>query len=417
MAKKQKTSYFHFVFSWVRLAVCAVLLCVLVAAYFVVPKFLYPDGDDGTRLVFHAIDVGDGDCLVTELPDSKILMIDTGVSGAYNNVKKYLDNEIFFHRTDKKTIDYFINTHPDSDHYGGVYKLFADYDVKTIYRPYFNSGSTRDDDLPTVSGMSPSEQSTFNSKAATYGKVVDAMYAETDNVFAAKAGVVIGGGDANYKIIIHSPTEDALNWNGGNALDKSTSASIANGMSPVITIEYGSTIWVLTGDATAQAEDFFMATDTARNIFNSNLTDKVVILKVAHHGSGTHYTHYDYFAPDFYDFVFGSALKENSYSVISCGDSAVYHFPHENVVNALTAKCNRILVTKDSGNIKLTAMAGGELTIKTGDTEEKITIGYYSVFAGVGVVIIVLCFFDYKGGKNAKLRNSSGRGKKIPAKK
>jgi beta-lactamase superfamily II metal-dependent hydrolase len=169
----------YFVFSYLRLAICIVLLLAVAGVWYFAPIILKPQiaKNSGAPLYFHAIDVGDGDCLVVELPDEKILMVDTGTQSAFNsNVKNYLETKLHYDMNDKK-IDYFINTHPDSDHYGGVYKLFQYFDVINIYRPYFDSGSTLDDDLPTITGMSNSEQTTFNNKVATYGNVVDAMYA------------------------------------------------------------------------------------------------------------------------------------------------------------------------------------------------------------------------------------------------
>ncbi|MDR1917943.1 MAG: hypothetical protein LBQ05_03075, partial [Christensenellaceae bacterium] len=129
--------------------------------------------------------------------------------------------------------------------------------------------------------------------------------------------------------------------------------------------------------------------------------DKTVILKVAHHGSGTHYTHYDYYAPEFYDFIFGNIATENSYAVISCGDSAVYHFPHDNVINALTPECSQILVTKDIGDIVIST---DSYHIYINGHEETYVRGTVlsSICGTVAIIVVIMCFYNYNGSRQKK---------------
>jgi beta-lactamase superfamily II metal-dependent hydrolase len=379
--KKQKM---HFVFSYLRLCICIALLMAVVAAYYIIPKIITPQTQDngGAPLRFHAINVGDGDCLVVELPDKKILMVDTGKPNKYSAVKEYLDNKIFNARTDNK-IDYFINTHPDDDHYGGMEKLLADYEIGIIYRPCFDSASVKDDadNLPTIG----------ESANTNYGRLVDLMYEETPNVYVGAAGLSTSafGGD-NYTVTIHSPTVTQvsnLKGSGGGG----SSSTVENALSPILTIEYARVIFVLTGDATTETETLFNASSTAAEMFSgTSILSKSVILKVGHHGSKTST------GQAFVNTLFGNVATENSYAVISCGTG--YGFPTEPVMERLRPECSQILVTKDIGDIAIYT-DGAKIQINGAEPTQveptQINAADVSIYGTAAILVIILCFYNY----------------------
>ncbi len=68
---------------------------------------------EGSRLVVHFIDVGQGDCSLLEC-DGEAMMIDGGDNDASDIVYTYLKKNNIGH------LKYIIATHPDSDHIGGL---------------------------------------------------------------------------------------------------------------------------------------------------------------------------------------------------------------------------------------------------------------------------------------------------------
>jgi competence protein ComEC len=337
-----------------------VLSGLLVAAYFIIPQIITPKPDaDGTSLSMHTIDVGDGDAIVAELPDNKILMIDTGKNNKWSTVKNYLDTKIFGTRG-SGVIDYFVNTHPDDDHYGGMKNLMNAFTIKTIY-------------YPAVDKITMTQ-----SKRDTYNDIINRAHEETNDVRVPTAGEQIDG--AEYRIIFHSPSlTDAASMKG-------TGSTVENAISIMMTLEYKNKVFVLTGDAIKESESVFMTKSTAQNIFNAaDMAGKQVILKVGHHGSSTST------GQTFAEFIFAKSGKENCFAIISCGTG--YGFPKQSVIDTLNLYCadGNIFITKDSGNILIFSSAGSFFV-----NGEKFDIGYLSIYVCIGAVIITLCFYNYK---------------------
>jgi beta-lactamase superfamily II metal-dependent hydrolase len=393
------------------------MIAVLIAAHFIIERLMNPPMaiNAGMPLYFHTINVGDGECLVVEFQDGKILMIDTGAESYFDTVIDYLDANLSFNTNFRydRMIDYLIITHPDTDHYGGIYKMFDFCSVVNIYRPYFDSGSGMDDALPAVTGITDTEQAKFDTAAENLGRAVDAMYAEAaennGGVYTASAGVVIDGGEYNYKITIHAPTDGAMDFDGTDDLDKSTAVAIINGMSPIITIEYSSVVFVLTGDATEQALNLAAETDSFRKIFAAEKRSYgAVILKVPNHGSGTQWENFGYYAPDFYEFIFGGVQRGRAFAVISCGGGRANNYPHPNVRWALNEYCGKVLVTNEIGHIKIYT---DSFNIQVNDG--KLDIKYISetvfyIYIVILVLIIVLCFYNY--GRHRHTDGACGTG-------
>lgn len=85
-----------------------------------------PDG----RLHVAFLDVGQGDAILVTLPDGDQLLIDGGPSPTDLNWR--LGQEMPFW---DRTLELVVNTHPDSDHLGGLVSLFDRYRVEQVVLP------------------------------------------------------------------------------------------------------------------------------------------------------------------------------------------------------------------------------------------------------------------------------------------
>lgn len=78
-------------------------------------------------MVVHFIDVGQGDSIFIELPNSETMLIDAGEIGQGDLVSTY----IFSHGYD--TIDHVVVTHTHSDHIGGMPEVLDAFNIGTFY--------------------------------------------------------------------------------------------------------------------------------------------------------------------------------------------------------------------------------------------------------------------------------------------
>lgn len=89
------------------------------------------------ELRIHFVDVGQGDCIMIQLPDGKNMIIDGGDRGSDSvaAVNAYIDR--LKGDAQKLTFDYLLLTHTDSDHVGGLDDVILreDVDVKKMFVP------------------------------------------------------------------------------------------------------------------------------------------------------------------------------------------------------------------------------------------------------------------------------------------
>ena len=334
----------HFVFSGTRALVCLVLLALLLGAYLVVPRFLPLDKpvdtsiNDGTSLVWHTVDVGQGDCTIVQFPDDKVLMVDAGTPDSYSAIIDYLD----VWQID--TIDWFVITHPHNDHYGSAQKLLENQSL-------------------TFNELYKSECPSSNK---TYQFMDDYPFQVPTN------GDKIEGDDYTITFVLttYNPSD-----------------SNVNNASLMMTIEYFDTIFVLTGDAEKETDDNFIRSATALGIFD-NKNGKQIILKVAHHGAANGSTE------KFLEFIFGD-VPENYFALISCGKGNKYNHPTQAALNRLKQYVaeDNILITMEVGDIVVQATATG--LIVNGAEAPFNTVAYSSIFIGIGVLIVILCFCEF----------------------
>jgi len=86
-------------------------------------------------LKVHFVDVGYGDAIVLELPNKQTVLIDAGDRASGRRLIKYLQG------LSSRTIDTFILTHPDPNHYEGFEQVLENFSVVRIY----HTGQDRSD--------------------------------------------------------------------------------------------------------------------------------------------------------------------------------------------------------------------------------------------------------------------------------
>ena len=84
--------------------------------------FIDPEGDE---MALHFIDVGQGDCALLQTPQGSVL-IDCGEKEYGDDVVAYLDSQGI------GELEYFIITHPDSDHMGSAAYVLENVKVKNF---------------------------------------------------------------------------------------------------------------------------------------------------------------------------------------------------------------------------------------------------------------------------------------------
>lgn len=197
-------------------------------------KLLPPENappTDGGTLTATFIDVGQGDATLLQLPDGKDMLVDAGPSSGASAVTSTLRAK------GVSRIDYLVATHPDADHIGGMATVIASFDIGEVWAP----------------------NATNNTR--TFERFLDAVDAKGLTITAGYRGrdIVPDDGSASYSVTTLGPASEA---------------ETTNESSLVLRVGYGSTSFLLTGDADAS--------DIA-----SDASGHVDVLKVSHHGSRT----------------------------------------------------------------------------------------------------------------------------------
>ena len=284
--------------------VLAVIL--LVVAFFMYkcnkPEEQVYDIPEGS-VEFHFIDIGQGDAELI-LVDDKAILIDTGNTGSDDREK--LTN--YLEKLNITKLEYFIATHPDSDHIGSAAYVVENYDIKNVI-------------------MSPKTHTT-----QTYEKFITALENKEEiNVINAqeKLGESINVGELEMKIL--GPIGEY-------------SSKDNNNPSVVIMARWGNTKVLLTGDAEAEAEE--------RLIEEYAEALDCDVLKVGHHGSrsSSQDSFIKYVKPE--------------YAIISCGVDNDYDHPHPETLETMEKYNVEVHRTDLEGSIVITT-DGEKIDIKT----------------------------------------------------
>jgi competence protein ComEC len=188
------------------------------------------------RLQVTVLDVGQGDAILIEAPDGRVVLIDGGpsVSRLLNELGAALPSS-------EHRIDLVVLTHPQEDHVTGLAGLFDRYDVGEIL------ASTREGTIPA------------------YEAFRDAIAANDVPMTTAESGLVASLGDGIEIEVLNPPPEGV---HGG--------ADELNENSVVLHLIYGQVSFLFTGDLGFVGEDILL---------RSGADLRSTVLKVGHHGS------------------------------------------------------------------------------------------------------------------------------------
>lgn len=358
------------------------IITVMVAIGIVFLPFATPttvvlaDGEEGVMTV-HFIDCGQADACVIEFPDDKTMLIDAGhtSSDSYGAVKTYV-NELGITK-----FDYFIMTHADADHIGGVTKVFESITADVVYRPsQLSSASGYTDPALSKTGKygipyDTSDVPSNNKQSSqAYKNALECVYEMTNEVYVIdpsndeineiEGSVTVSGQSFEYSLNMYSPLTPPYSDN--------------NDYSPIMVLSYAGRNLVIAGDAEEKNEKEFVqkvkntSTDSRYDIFRSG-NFHADLIKMSHHGSSTSSSE------DYLNIMTQVSSKRcNTYTLFSCNDEAYgnkYAHPHNETLDRLMDmgfSAERIERTDLNGNIRFDVRSGGELT-RTHDKDATIT--------------------------------------------
>ncbi len=265
--------------------VLGLLMAVNILAWVVVLE-LKEAGD--LEVVF--FDVGQGDSIFIEMPDGFQVLIDGGPD---LTVLEKLGQEMPFY---DRTIDLIILTHPEHDHYFGLFEVLKRYEIKNILW----TGIVRD--------------------TAEWKEWKRLIEKEGANIIIGEAGQRIDLSENIYLSVLY-PFENL----------EGQETKYTNDTSVVAELVFNDVSFLFTGDISKKIE---------KQLVDEYMDLELDVLKVAHHGSKT---------SSCLEFLETVSPK---FAVISVGENSWGH-PNQEVLENLQQFNIEILITKELGDIKV----------------------------------------------------------------
>ncbi|SCX17618.1 Metal binding domain of Ada [Lachnospiraceae bacterium YSD2013] len=237
--------------------------------------------EESLELNVHFIDVGQGDCTLLE-SKGKYMLIDAGPDNVGTKIQKYLSD------VGVTKLDYFILTHPDSDHIGSADVVATKFDIDTIY------------------------MSSFIKDNKYYHDMLDAFAYKNLKWSIPEEDTAFELGDATVTILHTKEYDDP------------------NNSSLCVKVTCGDTAFLFAGDAEATAE---------KDMIAQNKDLSATVYHVSHHGSYTSST------KEFLDLI------NPKYAVVSCAKDNEYGHPHQETLDTLREKNVALFRTDLQGGI------------------------------------------------------------------
>ena len=256
------------------------------------------------------LDVGQGDCIHIQSEAGVHYLVDGGSSdvsdvGEYRIIP-YLKYQGI------STLEAVFITHPDEDHCNGLMELFRQgKDVGILVKKVY---------LPDIAESSKSE---------SFDEIVE---------IAENAGI-----EVNYLSKGQILSEGELRFSCMHP-EKGYECNEENEYSLVLEVTYDDFSMLLTGDVEGGGEELLTeylkehAVEDKAKDKNKN-QDKLMVLKVAHHGSKNSTSE---------ELL---EILQPAFAVISCGKNNSYGHPHEETIERLEDVGSRIVITAESGAI------------------------------------------------------------------
>jgi competence protein ComEC len=242
---------------------------------------------DGLLVAF--LDVGQGDAIFIEASNGNQILVDAGPN---KKVLSELSKIMPFY---DRSIDMIIESHPDSDHIGGMIDVLRRYKIGAVM------------------------ETGVDSDTAVYKTLENLIREKEIKKIMERRGMRINLDKGAY-IDILFPDRGVEGWD-------------TNDASIIVRVIYGNNSFLLTGDAPQKIENYLISLDGEK--LKSN------VLKLGHHGSKTSTS----------ELFLGYVDPE--YAIISAGKDNKYGHPHQEVIDELNQFKIPFLRTDEKGTIRI----------------------------------------------------------------
>jgi competence protein ComEC len=252
------------------------------------------------RFELSAIDVGQGDSLLTAFPSGRLMLIDAGGIAAFGRTRRPgidIGEDVvspYLWSRSITRLDVVAMTHAHEDHMGGMAAVLKNFRPKELWIG--------------AAGESPEWQ-----------EVRKAAHDLEIPVRALRQGDAFTYGGATIQVLAPLPDYEATE-------------KPQNNDSLVMRVEFGSTSFLLTGDMEKKIEE---------RLYDQGLLRPADVLKVGHHGSRTSST------ADLLDAV------HPAFGLISVGFENTYGHPHPLTIAALKSRGVAVYRTDEQGLISV----------------------------------------------------------------
>jgi competence protein ComEC len=263
---------------------------------------IHPFAPDVARGSFEltAIDVGQGDSLLTAFPSGQLMLIDAGGIAAFGRTRRVgidVGEDVvspYLWTRSIKHLDVVAMTHAHEDHIGGMVAILKNFRPRELWIG--------------AAGESPGWQR-IRKTAHDLGIPVRSL----------QQGAPFAYGGVTVQVLAPLP-------------DYAATDSAQNNDSLVMRVQFGSTSFLLTGDMEKKIEE---------QLYAEQMLQPVDVLKVGHHGSRTSST------ADLLDAV------HPAFGLISVGYENSYGHPHPLTIAALQARRVTVYRTDEQGLVRV----------------------------------------------------------------
>ncbi len=285
--------YYFWIFYIVTIKKQKILGRIVIGMLLILNIYVFSTIFEKSNLEFLFFDVGQGDAIFIRTPENKTILIDAGMKNPNYDAAQWFIKPYLL-RNNIKRLDLVINSHPHSDHLGGIPTMLRNLNVTRM----IDAGSAERSDM-------------YNE----YKKLLDSL--KINYVIKTRGDTIFI--DDKIRLYVLNPSAKIL------------STSNLNNHSIVLKILYKKTSIILTGDIESEYE--MELAELYKEFLKSD------VFKCPHHGSNTSSS------KDFIKFV------NPKYAIISVGQNNKYGHPSKEVLDRLKHMDINIFRTDQHGAI------------------------------------------------------------------